>query len=210
MSQHTYFQAFPESCPLFQRLGRDRAFHVLHTQLTLLGRGPFYWPDLEPSEIEGTLDWLAEHEPAVASRAEAERLRGELRQEVEWTVAAHPGIERRVAYFEQVQEDVKEILVNQFQHQGFTAAAWLADRLLHGQEALAPELFGEGEFQWHLVPAGTVQKGAAVLLSVTPAVLEHTPGNWDLDTEDYEDYGRWRRLYLEAARRGEVIAVLNA
>jgi hypothetical protein len=78
--------------------------------LTILGPGPFFPSDLEPSDVSDLLDWLAEHEPSVGSRAEADRLLDELRREVGQAIACEPGIELRAAYLEQVQEELEVVL----------------------------------------------------------------------------------------------------
>lgn len=207
LSQHTYFQAFPKECSLFQRLRHDRPFHVLYSHLTLLGLGPFFLSQINPAEVEDLLNWFARNEPGIASLAEAQRLLAEVNLEVEQARATYPGIEHRAAFLEQVQEEMATALVGELQQSRVPLAAPLLDNLMYGQDVLTQGLFCFSELQFFLVPTETVTKGAQVLLPITPNMLAQ-PGvesAWF-----FEDFERWRQVYLEAAKRGEIILVLNA
>src|SRR5262249_14228597 len=125
VSTHTYYQALPPRSGLFRKLRRDRDLSALYCQLTLLGPGPFHLSDLDPSEVNDTLDWLAEEEEAFGSRVRVDRTMDELRRELDRIMISHPGIERRAAYFEQVHNDIEEFLCRELKLKGYRSAAAL-------------------------------------------------------------------------------------
>ncbi len=213
MSFHTYYQAIPEQSHLFHRLRSERAFNVLYCQLTLLGPGPFHMTDLDAidrdlaADVFETLAWLAEEEPAFASRAVVDRTLAELQKELAQAMTAHPGLETRAAYIEQVHDELEELLIRELQRKGHASADSLVKTWLYGDMPLAPALFGPSELQLTLVPASMVQEGAQALAAIHGAMPAPDGEEWDpLD----EHYNPWRRLYLRAARLGEAIVVLGS
>jgi hypothetical protein len=203
MSTHTYYQALPEQNRLLQRLRSDKPFHVLYTQLTLLGSGPFFLEELDASEIDDTLDWLTGPGKLFPTRAQADRTMAVIRSEMKRAVAAHPGLAKRAAYIEQVHEDIEESLVGALRRRGHRSPKSLVEKLMYGDVPLAPLLFRgrSGYAGLKFVPVPVVIKGAEALRGIKPARLDP-----ELDL----DYAPWRRLYLEGARRGEGVIVLNA
>ncbi len=208
MGRHTYYQAMPVQLPLFERLRDERGFHALFTELMLLGPGPFSFAAIDPTEIAGTLDWLAEHEPAFGSRADVDRALGELLGELGRASACHPGLEDRAAYFEKVHDEVQERLSSELNRRGIGSADDLVLTLLKGGALLAPdECEGPGtQLRW--VPPALVEEGARALDGSEPGILWPDEADWDL--HPVEDFDLWRRVYREAAVLGEAVIVLNA
>ena len=207
MSTHSYYQALPEQSRLFQRLRTDRALHTLYADLTLLGGGPLHLSDLDPSEIDETLDYLTEDRAAFKSRAEAERTLSELRQELKQACTSFPGIEDRAAYFEQVHRELETLLPRELSRVGYDLAEPLVQVLLYGDDLLAPALGDYRNSPLRLNAAPVVQEGARALFALKPEVLDRAIEDVDFPAEDYE---RRRSVYQEAARRGEVVIVLTS
>jgi hypothetical protein len=147
----------------------------------------------------------------------------ELRREVDLTIASHRGLEKRSAYIEQVHEEFEQLLHVKLQPRTLRSARKLVQKLLYGDALMAPELFGglglmtiEEAGRLHavssipfagyddalrLIPTTIVNKGVHLLHTNKPSVL---------DPDIAEVYRPWRKLYGEAAKRGEAVLVLNA
>jgi hypothetical protein len=213
MSFHTYYQAIPEQSRLFLKLRTERAFSVLYCQLTLLGPGPFRMLNLDAIDkdlarnIHETLDWLAKEEPAFGSRAAADRTMGELQGAIGQAIAEHPGLETRAAYIEQVHDELEKLLVRALKRNGRRAAESLVNTMLYGDAPLAPDLFHPSETTLWLVPASVVHVRAQALAPISSTDLIRDDEDWDTLKGDYDP---WRRLYVNAAERGENILVLGS
>jgi hypothetical protein len=198
------YQAIPPRCGLFARLKTDAAFNALLVVLFPCGGGVFDFVAHDPDEAEEVLeDAIERHAGVLGPEPAARRRVEEFLAAVEETRSAFPGIEGRTASLEKCSFDV-EARVAERVPVGAKRSRALARQMVCGDQTLAPHLRPEGENILGVVTRPLVRRGAGVLAPLPPHRL-FGPDGWEGWCRD--EYRRWRRLYLEAARRSEVLLV---
>jgi hypothetical protein len=202
MSFYTYYQAIPERSRLLERLRGEKRFCRLYTWLIPYEPGPFHLEEFDPDELDGVLNDFASSEP-FGSRAEVDECLEGISTELAEAVTVYPGLERRWAYIEKQHREIEEPLAQELRRRDSEADVRLMIELLYGGDALAPDFFDRYGPQFHLVPASTVAVGARLLSGVELSEEAH-----GISDQTCEQYQKWKRLIVKAARRGEAIMVL--
>jgi hypothetical protein len=104
-----------------------------------------------------------------------------------------------------VHDDLERVLTRELNHRGYPAAEILLGKLLYGEMPLVPA-FARGNLDLMVVLARVIAEGARALHQIDSNILEDDP---NLDEGVQEDYERWRNVYGEADRLGEVVLVLG-
>jgi hypothetical protein len=212
------YQALPEDSALYRRLLDDRRVGELFARLFLYGGGPFAPRNLTFDDLSDLLDDLARHSEVFESRRQAEETARQLFDLVNRAIVRYPGLENRRAYLDKAHTWIKERLLGEIKARGHRDRAGepLVERLIHGCEGFprpnpAPLLpiFGDEAppdlgplLPLSVVPPPVVREGAEFLREFAPDDLFEDPDHFLR-----EDYGPWRKLYLEAAERGELILI---
>ncbi len=208
MSVSIHFWAVPPASALFQRLERDRAFAALMAALFPHGQGVYlFFRETEAGERAKILECAIEERACrLGSPPEAREAIEEFRQELERTRLANPGIEHRRCSLEYTSFIVEKQLVEALKHVHASAARFVrgliyGDRVLGKSGAAGVEAIMEDQRNTvGAVSQALVRDGAQVLCG--PEAEGLFGGVWQL--ESFQD---WRRLYWEAAARGEALLV---
>lgn len=205
MGVSIYYQALPEHSALFKRVQTEKAFSTLFYALfPNCFNGIFYLLCMDKEELDDILDHLVEGE-VFDSRAEVDRLFNQLYIELERADASYPGLVYRNVYLEKSQKVIEERLLRELKKRHINNFEYI-EKFLYGNQALAPDLYGEIEDQIWLVPSSVIQDGAWMLREIKPEVLFGSTR--DLDQQYYlERFEWWREFYLEAAETGEAAIV---
>ncbi len=208
MSVSIHFWAVPPESPLFQRLERDRTFASLMAALFPHRRGVYtFFSEIEAGERARILELaIQERRSRLGPEPEARRAIEELRQELERTRAAHPGIERRRCVLEYTSFIIEKQLVEALKPVRTGAARFVRD-LIYGDRVLGKS--GTGGIESIMEDQKNTVGAVSPALVREAAQLFHVPdaeamfaGLWRV--ENFQD---WRRLYGEAAAQGEALLV---
>jgi hypothetical protein len=201
------YQGVPPRSPLYRRLLKDVPFNTFLAALFPYGAGVFELMASDPHEVDKILAWAIGHARATLEpAAEAQQRAAEFRAELERTGRTYPGIESETASLEKCSTDVEERLTQELAKSRSRAARWVG-KLIFGDRLLAPHLRPEGEDILGVVSLPVVREGARVLKGLPPHALF---GRDDWEGWCRDNYRRWRRLYLRAARRSEILLVGTA
>lgn len=198
------YQALPEQTTLFECLRSDRNISTLFTRLFHYGRGIFHILQLDQDELNEILDWIASEQP-FSSRLVVQQVMNELCASLERTKALHLGVAEQTAHLEKSQNRIQEGLSQELKRIELDTASVLMEKLLYGNEVLAPEFFESHDDQLYLVPPKVVKEGAKVLREIDPKNLFGGEGKCERD--DRKDFEQWKAFYLEAAERDEAVLV---
>jgi hypothetical protein len=212
------YQALPEASALYRRLLDDRRVGELFARLFLYGGGPFSSRNLTFDDLSDLLDELARHSEVFESRSQAEETARQLFDLVNRAIARYPGLENRRVNLDTSHTWIEERLLGEIKARGDRdrASERLVEQLIYGCEGfpkpdptpLLPIFGGEAPpdlgpvLPLSVVPPPVVREGAGFLRGFAPDELFDNPGH-----SLREPYGLWRKLYLEAAERGELILI---
>jgi hypothetical protein len=202
MSVEIRYRAIPAPSPLLHRLLNDKAFVTLMRAFYNFG---FLF-------FDGTYDWEREavvfeviesRQHILGDEPEARRLIDEFLLEIERTRLACPGIEQRTCgleesflpIWERTQEALRPIRDDA---DGFVSQIMSGDLQLGKDDPRDPE----NKDCIGLVSAPLVQEAARVTGELNAEAMFTKATIWDL-----EDFNALRKLYREAAARGEALLV---
>jgi hypothetical protein len=198
------YQAIPARCYLFARLQRDKAFNALLAALFPYGSGLFHLLACDPDEADEIIEEAIErHEAVLGSEPKARRRVEEFLEAVERTREEFPGIEDRTASLEKCSFDVEARLTRRLSMVVKDSPEFVR-KLICGDQMLAPRLRPEGEDILGVVTRPLIRRAAGLLKPLPPHRL-FGPDGWEGWCRN--EYRRWRRLYLEAAERSEILLV---
>jgi hypothetical protein len=200
----SHYWAIPLQSRLYARLQEDYVFCTLMEYLFPYGCGIYRFFEIDPEEVEETVEDLVQfHAAALGPETEARRRIAEFRAELERTCADFPGIENRHGMLEKRIQEFKERLIREF-NRVRPDGAELADKVLFGDGSLAPRL-RRPENDLGLMSPPVVREGAGILERLRREELFAPDEGWEWWLR--ENYEPWRRLYLEAAERAEALIV---
>ncbi|MBW4573682.1 MAG: hypothetical protein KME08_00180 [Aphanothece sp. CMT-3BRIN-NPC111] len=205
MGTSIYYQALPEQTSLFKRIQTEKPISTIFRELSPFRNGIFYIFELDKEELDDILDWLVEYEEVFDSRADVDRCLNELYMELERAKTSHPGLTEPNAYLDNTQTVIEERLSQELKRRQLDNCIGYVEKLLYGDQELAPQLFDEYDEQLSLVPSSLVQEGTRVLRDIEPEVLFEVAGN--REEHYFNDFQWWREFYLEAAARGEAVII---
>lgn len=189
---------------LFKRIQTEKAFSTLFYALFNYGYGIFQILNIDTQEeLNELLDGFVEDYQVFDSRSDAVWYLNELCIELERAETFYPGLTYRNAYLEKSQKFIEELLLQELKKRNQDNFLEYIEKLLYGDRALAPEMYDKYEDQLLLVPYSVVQNGTQVLKEIEPALFEST----QVDRYYLERFGRWRKFYLEAAKKGEAVVI---
>jgi hypothetical protein len=203
------YQAVPERSRFYARLREDRAFPLLLMALFPHGAGVFDFLASEPEAAATILEGAAARLPGTFGPvAEARRRVAEFRAEAERTRRQFPGIETLIAALGESSPQVEGRLEAAVLRDPRRAAGW-GRKLVYGDRRLTPGRlqpapYHLGDHSLRAVSLPLVRRGAQILLPLPPSTLFAGEG-WEGQCRD--EYRRWRRLYLAAAERSDVLLV---
>ncbi|MBE8966396.1 hypothetical protein IQ277_09110 [Nostocales cyanobacterium LEGE 12452] len=189
---------------LYVRLQHEKALSILVVYLFPYGCGIFRFFEVEAEEINEILEDVIEtHQETFGSELEADRVIAELRSELRLTRQAYPGIEGRRASLEKTSVEIEKRLSQELSRRKFANADEIVEKLMFGYQTLAPTLLSIEE-SLGLISRELVSEGASIFRQIDPETL-FTRNEWC-----FEDFERWRNLYLLAAEKNEEILVAVA
>jgi hypothetical protein len=202
MGHSVSYQALPEASRVFVRLQNDPKFGTLVAQLFNHGGGAYTWAALE--DLDEILQGISEDFPHLfASRAEVDRIMADLVWVLEEARTAHPGLEDRRSFLENTQWDIEERLIEKLRRRKRADPDELAQAILFGAELLTPVgVQGPLGYGLRVVRRAGVVEAAQVLREVSPGSLYDDEEDWL-----FQDFKSWRKMYLAAADKGEVVVV---
>ncbi len=204
MGVSVLYSAIPPGSTLYARLQSQKALSILVAYLFPYGCGIFRFFEIEPEEIDEILeDFIETHQEIFGSELEADRVIAQLRSELRLTRQAYPGIEDRRASLEKSSAEIKERLSQELSRIKIANADEIVDKLMFGDQTLAPTLLSTEE-SLGLISRELVSEGASIFRQIDPETL-FTRNEWC-----FEDFERWRNLYLLAAEKNEEILVAVA
>ncbi|OYD97232.1 hypothetical protein CDG77_07710 [Nostoc sp. 'Peltigera membranacea cyanobiont' 213] len=204
MGVSVLYSAIPPSSTLYARLQREKALSLLVVSLFPYGCGIFRFFEIDPEEVNEILeDFIETHQETFGSELEADRVISELRFELRLTRQAYPGIEDRTALLEKTSVDIGERLSQELSRRNVANADEIVDKLMFGDKTLAPTLLSTEE-SLGLISYELVSEGASIFRQIDPETL------FARDESCFEDFERWRNLYLLAAEKNEEILVAVA
>ncbi|AVH63332.1 hypothetical protein [Nostoc sp. 'Peltigera membranacea cyanobiont' N6] len=204
MGVSVLYSAIPPSSTLYARLQREKALSLLVVSLFPYGCGIFRFFEIDPEEVNEILEDVIEtHQETFGSELEADRVISELRFELRLTRQAYPGIEDRTALLEKTSVEIGERLSQELLRRNVANADEIVDKLMFGDKTLAPTLLSTEE-SLGLISYELVSEGASIFRQIDPETL------FARDESCFEDFERWRNLYLLAAEKNEEILVAVA
>lgn len=204
MGVSVLYSAIPRGSTLYTRLQREKALSILVVSLFPYGCGIFRFFEIEAEEINEILEDVIEtHQETFGSEREADRVITELRSELRLTRQAYPGIEDRTASLEKTSVEIEKRLSQELSRRKFANADEIVEKLMFGDQTLAPTLLST-EDSLGLISRELVSEGASILRQIDPETL-FARNEWCFD-----DFKRWRNLYLLAAEKNEEILVALA
>ncbi|MEH2094766.1 hypothetical protein [Nostoc sp.] len=204
MGVSVLYSAIPPSSTLYARLQREKALSLLVVSLFPYGCGIFRFFEIDPEEVNEILEDVIEtHQETFGSELEADRVISELRFELRLTRQAYPGIEDRIALLEKTSVEIGERLSQELSRRNVANADEIVDKLMFGDKTLAPTLLSTEE-SLGLISYELVSEGASIFRQIDPETL------FARDESCFEDFERWRNLYLLAAEKNEEILVAVA
>ncbi len=204
MGVSVLYSAIPPGSTLYARLQHEKALSILVVYLFPYGCGIFRFFEIDPEEINEILEDVIEtHQETFGSEREADRVITELRSELRLTRQAYPGIEDRRASLEKTSVEIEKRLSQELSRRKVANADEIVGKLMFGDQNLAPTLLST-EDSLGLISRDLVSEGASILRQIDPETL-FTRNEWC-----FEDFERWRNLYLLAAEKNEEILVALA
>ncbi|MEH2265270.1 hypothetical protein [Nostoc sp.] len=204
MGVSVLYSAIPPSSTLYSRLQREKALSILVVYLFHYGCGIFRFFEIDPEEINEILEDVIEtQQETFGSELEADRVIAELRSELRLTRQAYPGIEDRIALLEKTSAEIEKRLSQELSRRKFANADEIVEKLMFGDRTLAPTLLSTEE-SLGLISCELVSEGASIFRQIDPETL------FARDESCFEDFERWRNLYLLAADKNEEILVAVA
>ncbi|MEH1934301.1 MAG: hypothetical protein V7L14_11385 [Nostoc sp.] len=201
MGVSVLYSAIPAFSTLYTRLQREKALSILVVYLFPYGCGIFRFFEIEPEEINEILEDVIEtHQETFGSELEADRVIAELRSELRLTRQAYPGIEDRRASLEESSFEINERLSQELSRRKVANADKIVGKLMLGDQTLAPTLLSTKE-SLGLISRELVSEGASIFRQIDPETL-FARNEWCFD-----DFKRWRDLYLSADDKNEEILV---
>ncbi|MEH1814855.1 MAG: hypothetical protein V7K26_24695 [Nostoc sp.] len=181
----------------------QKALSILVVSLFPYGCGIFRFFEIDPEEINEILEDVIEtHQETFGSELEADRVISELRFELRLTRQAYLGIEDRRASLEKTSVEIEKRLSQELSRRKFANADEIVEKLMFGNRTLAPMLSTEESLG--LISRELVSEGASIFRQIDPETL------FAKDESCFEDFERWRNLYLLAAEKNEEILVAVA
>lgn len=198
------YSAIPPSSSLYSRLQREKALNTLGCFIFADGFGIFDFFEIEPEDINETLENMFEVYPQLfESKLEVDRVVAELRSELTLTRQAFPGIEDRTAILEKTSAEIEQRLVQELSSKQVANAKGIVQKLLEGDRLFAPDLFlAEENESLGLISRKLVREGASLFQQINPKTLFAEDEEWHLD-----DLENLKDLYLAADENNEVILV---
>lgn len=201
MGVSVLYSAIPPSSTLYARLQSQKALSILVVSLFPYGCGIFRFFEIEPEEINEILEDVIEtHQETFGSELEADWVIAELRSELRLTRQAYPGIENRIASLEKTSAEIEKRLSQELSRRKFANADKIVEKLMFGDQTLAPTLLSTDE-SLGLISRELVSEGASIFRQIDPETL------FARDEWYFDDFERWRNLYLSAAEKNEEILV---
>lgn len=201
MGVSVLYSAIPPSSTLYARLQSQKALSILVVSLFPYGCGIFRFFEIEPEEINEILEDVIEtHQETFGSELEADWVIAELRSELRLTRQAYPGIENRIASLEKTSAEIEKRLSQELSRRKFANADKIVEKLMFGDQTLAPTLLSTDE-SLGLISRELVSEGASIFRQIDPETL------FARDEWYFDDFERWRNLYLSAADKNEEILV---
>ncbi|WP_448267885.1 hypothetical protein [Nostoc sp. DSM 114159] len=203
MGVSVLYSAIPPDSTLYARLQAQKALSVLVVSLFPYGCGIFRFFEIEAEEINEILEDVIEtHQETFGFKLEADRVIAQLQSELRLTRQAYPGIEDRRALLEKTSVEIEKRLSQELSRRKFANADKIVEKLMFGDRTLAPMLSAEESLG--LISRELVSEGASILRQIDPETL-FARNEWC-----FEDFERWRNLYLSAAEKNEEILVAVA
>jgi hypothetical protein len=200
------YSAIPPSSNLYVRLQHEKAFSILVNDLFIYGNGIFSFFELDSDEIDEILEGVIEaHQDVFDSIDKSEKIITEFRSELNNIRKAYPGIETRTAIIEKSVDEIEKCLVQQLAIRQIKNAEEMIEKLLFGDQSLAPNLLTEDDEPLGLISRDLVSEGASLLRLVNPEDLYTGDVGWDEWGLDHLKY--LRDLYLAADELNEEILV---
>ncbi|MEH2286731.1 hypothetical protein [Nostoc sp.] len=200
MGVSVLYSAIPPGSTLYARLQSEKALSILVVSLFPYGCGIFRFFEIEAEEINEILEDVIEtHQETFGSKLEADWVIAQLRSELRLTRQAYPGIEDRTASLEKTSVEIEKRLSQELSRRKFANANEIVEKLMFGDQTLAPMLSTEESLG--LISRELVNEGASIFRQIDPETL-FTRNEWC-----FEDFERWRNLYLLAANKNEEILV---
>lgn len=205
MGVFVIYHAIPPTSTLYARLQCEKALAIMMVYLFPYGCGVFNFFELPPDEIDEILgDLIEEHCETFGSELEADDAIAEFRSELRRIRRSYPGIENRRALFEKTSTEVAERLSDELLRRQFTNADEIIERLMFGDQILAPTLLPPRE-SLGLISRDLVREGASILRQINPETLfARNDGREEYRLNHFKS---WRNLYLSADKKGEEILV---
>lgn len=201
MGVSVLYSAIPPSSTLYARLQSQKALSILVVSLFPYGCGIFRFFEIEPEEINEILEDVIEtHQETFGSELEADWVIAELRSELRLTRQAYPGIENRIASLEKTSAEIEKRLSQELSRRKFANADKIVEKLMFGDQTLVPTLLSTDE-SLGLISRELVSEGASIFRQIDPETL------FARDEWYFDDFERWRNLYLSAAEKNEEILV---
>lgn len=205
MGVSVLYGAIPPGSMLYARLQREKALSILVVSLFPYGNGIFSFFEIEPEEINETLEEVIEaYQDIFGSELEAAQIIDEFRFELRRTRQAYPGIEDRTASLEKSSIEIGERLSQELSRRQIANANETVQRLMFGDQTLAPALLPTEE-SLGLISRELVREGASLLRQINPEMLFLRDEGWEGKCLD--DLEEWRSLYLTADKKNEEILV---
>lgn len=198
------YSAIPPSSNLYSRLQSEKALNTLVCFILTDGFGIFDFFEIEPKDIDETLENMLEVYPKIfESKLEVDRVVAELQSELTLTRQAFPGIEDRTAMLEKSSAEIEQRLVQELSRRQVANAEEFVQKLLEGDRLFAPDLFpAEEDESLGLISRELVREGASLFQQIDPKTLFAEDEEWYLD-----DLENLKDLYLAADENNEVILV---
>lgn len=194
MGIYLHYQAMPDDSRLARLLRTEQRFCAIYCEVIHRPAGPWDTDRLPLDNFNETLADIAQN-PTFGSLPKALQAYGDLRSELERAERSYPGLRRRAAYFKIIDFDAK--LACGLAAAGNPDAERLDHSLVWGAGRFAPEGFGGRDVILQSVPPPLVADAAGQLRAVSPAAFDLRANDW----------AAFRRVYEEAAARGEGIVI---
>jgi hypothetical protein len=200
------YSAIPPSSTLYEKLKHEKALSILVNDLFIHGNGIFRFFEIDSDEVDEILQGVIEaHQDVFDSKDKSEKIISEFRSELNNTRKVYPGIEDRTAMIEKSVDEIEKCLVQQLTRRQIQNAEEMIEKLLFGDQYLAPNLLKEEDEPLGLISRNLVSEGASLLRLVNPEDLYTGDLRWDEWGLEHLKY--FRNLYLTADGLNEEILV---
>jgi hypothetical protein len=208
MGVSVMYSAIPPSSILYKRLQQEKAFSILVSDLFIYGNGIFRFFEDPLGEVKDILEGvIAAHPDVFGSPDQANQIIADFRAELSRTRQSYPGIEDRRAMIEKSVDAIETCLIQQVTEQRMQNAEEMVEKLLFGNQSLAPHLLTSEDEPLGLISRDLVREGAKLLRLVNPDTLYTGDPRWNGDEWWLDHLKDWRELYLVADELNEEILV---